>query len=90
MLLKSLHYSIGQPIILPSGLAVNQAPAQRPATTPCSDVHTDDDVDDVNAAVSGECWSVEYYDRNRSRSANLRQLGWPMLNEVKTFGAKSW
>jgi len=54
MLLKSLHYSIGQPVILSSGVDVNQQLVRRPAATPCSDVQTDDDTDDTHATPSGE------------------------------------
>jgi len=54
MLLKSLHYSVGQPVILSSGVDVNQQLVHRPATTPCSDAQTDDDGGDTHATASGE------------------------------------
>ena len=53
MLLKSLHCSGGQPIILPSSPDVSQPLAQHTATTPSSELHADDDTDDVNETASG-------------------------------------
>jgi len=55
MLLKSLHCSTGQSVMLPSSLDVSQPLVQRMATTPCSDVHTDDGIDDADSAASREC-----------------------------------
>ena len=59
MLLKSVHYSGGQPILLPSGVDVRQPIAQHVAMTPCSDVPVDED--DVNTTASGQSSFRIYY-----------------------------